>query len=106
MRIYQSQPGLWYGGRLSVAADYRRHSMIGTALINEAVSRARDIGCERFLATVQQSNEDYFQRLHWRTLEHIELHGQPHAVMQVELQHYPFMPREISLLPLRARRHG
>ncbi|WVM89249.1 MSMEG_0567/Sll0786 family nitrogen starvation N-acetyltransferase [Halopseudomonas pachastrellae] len=40
VRIYQSQPGLWYGGRLCVAADYRRHSMIGTALINEAVSRA------------------------------------------------------------------
>ncbi|MCL5043400.1 MAG: GNAT family N-acetyltransferase [Gammaproteobacteria bacterium] len=106
VRIFQPEPGLWYGGRLCVAADYRRHGMIGTALINEAVSRAKDIGCERFLATVQLGNEAYFQRLYWHTLEHIELLGQPHAVMQVELQHYPFMPREISLLPLRAHRHG
>ncbi|MEH6564797.1 MAG: MSMEG_0567/Sll0786 family nitrogen starvation N-acetyltransferase [Halopseudomonas sp.] len=106
VRIYQPEPGLWYGGRLCVAPAYRRHSMIGTALINEAVSRARDIGCDRFLATVQICNEDYFRRLHWNTLEHIALLGQPHAVMQVSLQHYPFMPRQVSLLPLRARQHG
>ncbi|QIB50717.1 MSMEG_0567/Sll0786 family nitrogen starvation N-acetyltransferase [Pseudomonas sp. OIL-1] len=106
VRIYQSEPGLWWGGRLCVAADYRRNGLIGTALINEAVSRAKGIGCNRFQATVQLCNETYFQRLHWQTLDHIELLGQPHAVMQVELQYYPFMPREISLLPLRARRHG
>lgn len=106
VRIYEKAPGLWYGGRLCVTRAYRRHGMIGKALVNEAVSRAIDIGCHTFLATVQLANESYFHSLHWRTLEHVELLGQPHALMQAELPRYPFMPREVSLLPLKARRHA
>lgn len=105
VRIYQQEPGLWYGGRLCVARAYRRHHMIGRALVNEAVSRAIELGCQTFLATVQAQNEAYFHSLHWQTLEHIELLGQPHALMQAQLPRYPFMPRQVSLLPLKVRRH-
>lgn len=106
VRIYQEAPGHWYGGRLCVERAYRRHGMIGKALVNEAVSRAIDLGCRRFLATVQLANERYFQSLHWRTLKHMELHGQPHCLMQAALERYPFMPREVSLLSLKERRHA
>ena len=57
VRIYQPEPGLWFGGRLCVAPAYRRHSMIGKALVNEAVSRAKELGCEIFRATVQAQND-------------------------------------------------
>lgn len=100
VRIYEQQPGLWYGGRLCVARDYRQHGCIGKALINEAVSRAADLGCQRFLATVQASNESYFHDLHWQRLEAIELLGKPHYLMQADLACYPLHRRELG----RARR--
>ncbi|MGG2397808.1 MSMEG_0567/Sll0786 family nitrogen starvation N-acetyltransferase [Pseudomonas sp. SH1-B] len=106
VRIYEQEKGLWYGGRLCVEPEYRRHRMIGKALVNEAVSRAIDLGCRRFLATVQQTNEAYFQGLHWDSLQHITLLERPHVLMQAQLQHYPFMPREVSLLPVKEPRHG
>lgn len=106
VRIYESSPGHWFGGRLCVAPAYRRHRMIGKALINEAVSRAAELGCTLFQATVQVANEGYFQGLHWHTLAPLELLGQPHCLMQADLGKYPFMPRQVSLLPAGARRHG
>ncbi|MBD1552707.1 MSMEG_0567/Sll0786 family nitrogen starvation N-acetyltransferase [Pseudomonas typographi] len=106
VRIYSPEPGLWYGGRLCVAPAYRRHGLIGTALVNEAVARAKDLGCERFLATVQQHNEGYFHGLHWHNLDTLDLHGQPHCLMQAELSRYPFMPRQVSLIPFKGRHHG
>ena len=106
VRIYQAEPGLWFGGRLCVAPAYRRHSMIGKALVNEAVSRAKELGCEVFRATVQAQNEAYFHALHWQTLDPLELLGQPHCLMQASLADYPLMPRQVSLLPLRSNRHA
>jgi putative N-acetyltransferase (TIGR04045 family) len=105
VRIYQTEPGLWYGGRLCVQRQYRRHATIGKALVNEAVSRAIDLGCQTFLATVQQANESYFHSLHWVTLEAISLLGQPHCLMQARLDCYPFMPRQTALLRKQAGRH-
>ena len=105
VRIYQSEPGLWYGGRLCVAPAYRRHSLIGTALVNEAVSRAKDQGCEVFRATVQAQNERYFHGLGWQTLETLQLLGQPHCLMQADLPSYPLMPRQVSLRALKVTRH-
>ncbi|MFZ6049824.1 MSMEG_0567/Sll0786 family nitrogen starvation N-acetyltransferase [Pseudomonas sp. CR3202] len=105
VRIYEQEPRLWYGGRLCVEPHYRRQGMLGKALVNEAVSLALALGCDRFLATVQEQNETYFHRLHWRTLERIELLGRPHVLMQAELQRYPFMPRHVSLRALRGARH-
>jgi putative N-acetyltransferase (TIGR04045 family) len=106
VRIYESEPGLWYGGRLCVDRQYRRHAMIGKALVNEAVARALDLGCQRFLATVQHSNESYFHGLHWDTLDSLELLGQPHCLMQAQLDRYPFMARQIALLSKKVNRHG
>ncbi len=106
VRIYRSGPQQWHGGRLCVERAYRHHGMIGKALVNEAVARAIELGCTRFVATVQAANETYFQSLHWHTLEAIELHGQPHRLMQAQLDHYPFMPRQQPLPVARRRAHG
>ncbi|MEQ7922239.1 MSMEG_0567/Sll0786 family nitrogen starvation N-acetyltransferase [Xanthomonas sp. WHRI 1810A] len=105
VRIYQPEPGVWFGGRLCVAPGYRRHSMIGKALVNEAVSRARELGCETFRATVQSANEVYFHGLHWQTLEQMTLLGQPHCLMQADLSRYPFMPRQVALRAVKVVRH-
>lgn len=96
VRIYQTEEErqTWYGGRLCVARPYRGHLSIGKALINEAVSRAKDLGCREFLANVQQQNENYFQNLHWETVHLIEVAGRPHVHMRAKLDKYPFMPRE------------
>lgn len=106
VRIYPTDPGVWYGGRLCVQREYRRHGMIGKALVNEAVSRAIDLGCQTFLATVQQANEGYFQSLHWDTLKAIDLLGHPHCLMEARLDCYPFMPRQTALLRSKAGQHG
>lgn len=90
-----AEPDLWFGGRLCVASDYRRYQAIGKGLVNEAVSRALDLGCQRFLAHVQIQNERYFQALHWQTLDRITVAGRPHALMQADLSAYPFMPRDL-----------
>ena len=100
VRIYQVDTDdgeqLWYGGRLCVALPYRGYQTIGKGLINEAVSRARDLGCTRFLANVQPQNERYFQSLHWQSLDAIEVAGRPHVRMQVDLSAYPILPRPLS----------
>lgn len=110
VRIYQpeplAKPGLWYGGRLCVAKAYRRHAMIGKALVNEAVSRAIELGCERFLATVQVANQGYFHSLHWRSLEALDLLGQPHILMQAHLPAYPLQQRQVSLPTHTGDRHA
>ncbi|CAH0648376.1 MULTISPECIES: MSMEG_0567/Sll0786 family nitrogen starvation N-acetyltransferase [Pseudomonas] len=105
VRIYSESPGTWYGGRLCVERAYRRHGMIGKALVNEAVSRAIDLGCQTFLATVQQANEGYFHNLHWDTLEPIVLLGRPHVLMQARLDQYPFLTRQVALTRRRSPRH-
>ncbi|MGK7899098.1 MAG: MSMEG_0567/Sll0786 family nitrogen starvation N-acetyltransferase [Xenococcus sp. (in: cyanobacteria)] len=89
VRIYETQPGLWYGGRLGVHPDYRRGWRIGKGLINKAVTTANTWGCDRFLATVQLPNVRFFQRLHWRSIEEISLRDRPHHLMQAELDFYP-----------------
>ena len=40
VRIYRSEGGTWYGGRLGVAHDYRRVGVVGGALIHCAVETA------------------------------------------------------------------
>lgn len=99
VRIYQESARndpeqIWYGGRLCVSRPYRGHQSIGKALINEAVSRAKDLGCTRFYATVQPQNESYFHSVHWTTLGDVEVAGRPHIYMQADLSAYPFMPRD------------
>lgn len=89
VRIYEMEPGLWYGGRLGTHPDYRRGWQIGKGLIYKAVTTANLWGCQQFLATVQQQNVRFFQRLHWRSLEEITICGCPHHLMEADLAHYP-----------------
>src|SRR5919198_1919392 len=89
VRIHEAEPGVWWGSRLAVAADYRRISALGTSLIRLAVSSAHARGCRRFFAHVQTQNAPLFHRLHWTTIEETVIHGRPHHFMQADLRHYP-----------------
>lgn len=89
VRIYCSEEGTWYGGRLGVRREYRRFGAVGTALITAAVSTAHALGCERFLATVQLANVRYFERHHFQPLHEVTLLGRPHQLMQADLGQYP-----------------
>ena len=93
VRIYTTGDDVWFGGRLCVARAYRGFREIGKSLINEAVSRAIDLGCKQFLANVQIQNEHYFQRLHWKSVEYMQVEQRPHVRMEALLEHYPFMHR-------------
>lgn len=89
VRIYETKPGCWYGGRLGTHRDYRKGWQIGKGLIYKAVTTANTWGCKQFLATVQLQNVRFFQRLHWQSLEEITLYGLPHHRMQADLSFYP-----------------
>lgn len=88
VRIYETQPRFWYGGRLGVHPDYRRVGRIGKGLIHKAVTTAHTWGCDRFLATVQLQNVRFFKRLHWDSLEEISLCDRPHHLMEADLNFY------------------
>jgi putative N-acetyltransferase (TIGR04045 family) len=89
VRIHEPEPGVWWGSRLAVAADYRRIGALGPSLIRLAVSSAHAKGCRRFYAHVQSQNAPLFRRLHWNTIAQIVIHGRPHHYMQADLAHYP-----------------
>jgi putative N-acetyltransferase (TIGR04045 family) len=89
VRIYESETRLWYGGRLGTHPDRRKGWQIGKGLITKAVTTANAWGCDRFLATVQIQNVRFFQRLHWDSLEQIEIRGITHHLMQADLDYYP-----------------
>lgn len=89
VRIHEVEPGIWWGSRLAVAAEYRRISALGSSLIRLAVSSAHARGCRRFYAHVQSQNAPMFQRLNWDTIEEVVLHGRPHHFMRADLSHYP-----------------
>lgn len=89
VRIFPEGKQTWWGGRLCVDPLYRHHRAIGKALINAAVSTAKNLGCQRFLATVQQQNEVYFQKLYWHSEQNIQVANIPHVLMQANLAHYP-----------------
>ena len=56
-----------------------------------AVGTARAWGARQFRATVQRPNVAFFRRLHWRSLEEMDLLGQPHHLMEAELERYPLV---------------
>ncbi|ACK50936.1 GCN5-related N-acetyltransferase [Methylocella silvestris BL2] len=89
VRIHETAPGLWQGSRLAVAADYRKVGALGAALIKLAVASAHGRGATRFIAQVQSQNALLFRRMHWRTLDEIELHGRAHHLMEADLSFYP-----------------
>ena len=89
VRIYEIAPRIWYGGRLGTHPDFRRGWRIGKGLINKAVTTANTWGCDQFLATVQQQNVRFFQRLHWDSKEELEIRGLAHHHMEADLAYYP-----------------
>ncbi|GLK66733.1 MSMEG_0567/Sll0786 family nitrogen starvation N-acetyltransferase [Hansschlegelia plantiphila] len=104
VRIHEEAPGLWWGSRLAVAAGHRRVGALGASLIRLAVSSAHARGCVRFLAHVQAQNAPLFRRLHWRTLDEIELRGVRHLRMEADLAFYPpFATPEAGFLALTRR---
>ena len=88
VRIVETEPGLWYGGRLGVHSAYRRHNQIGKGLIWKAVTRANGWGCHEFLATVQIQNVRFFKRLHWTSIRELEIQGICHHLMKADLNYY------------------
>ena len=88
VRIVETKPRLWYGGRLGVHADFRRHNQIGKGLIWKAVTTANGWGCDRFLATVQIQNVRFFRRLHWTSIDELEIRGIQHHLMEADLDYY------------------
>lgn len=103
VRIYEVEPGIWYGGRLGTHRDYRRGWQIGKGLINKAVTTANTWGCQQFLATVQVQNVRFFQRLHWQSLREISLCDRPHHLMEADLSFYPPSPESRPVLPFAAK---
>jgi putative N-acetyltransferase (TIGR04045 family) len=100
VRIYESSPGVWYGGRLGVDAAFRTLGHVGRGLIVKAVTTAHAWKCREFLATVQPQNVPFFRRLHWRVVATIEVHGRPHMLMQADLAHYPpSVDADVALRP-------
>jgi putative N-acetyltransferase (TIGR04045 family) len=89
VRIYETAPGVWYGGRLGVATRYRARGAVGAALITAAVCTAHAQGCRRFYATVQEQNVRYFERHHFHALEPIAVCEKPHWLMEANLVFYP-----------------
>jgi putative N-acetyltransferase (TIGR04045 family) len=88
VRIWTDGDGVWWGGRLGVRRDFRGVAGVGPLLIRTAVGTARAWGARQFLATVQRANVPLFRRMHWRTLEELELHGRAHHLMEAALERY------------------
>jgi putative N-acetyltransferase (TIGR04045 family) len=100
VRIYRSEAGTWYGGRLGVAHEYRRVGAVGGALIHTAVETAHAHGCTRFLATVQERNVRYFEHYAFRPLHALTLRGQPHQLMEADLRSFPPCPKALAEIAL------
>jgi putative N-acetyltransferase (TIGR04045 family) len=101
VRIWEDAPGDWWGGRLGVEAAHRAAATVGRRLIQTAVGTARAWGAWRFRATVQLANVPFFRRLHWRTVDELQLLGAAHHLMEADLSWYaltaerrPAGPRE------------
>lgn len=88
VRIHQESPGTWFGSRLAVDQPYRGQRQLVAGLIQLAVSSAHGLGCKQFFAHVQHQNRRLFERLHWEVRDQLTLHGQPHWLMQADLEHY------------------
>ncbi len=89
VRIHEPSAGHWWGSRLAVASHLRGGAQLGAELIRFAVGTAHAEGCTSFRAHVQSQNVPLFERLAWRTVDELVLHGRPHALMQADLSRYP-----------------
>ena len=88
VRIWEEEPGVWWGGRLGVDPRFRTEGSVGRRLVQTAVGTARAWGATRFRATVQRPNVPFFRRLRWRSVGELELFAQPHHLMEADLEAY------------------
>jgi putative N-acetyltransferase (TIGR04045 family) len=94
VRCYSAGDDVWYGGRLAVSAEYRRHpAAIGPNLCRLAEASVIERGSRRFLAYIQMQNVRFFDRLGWSTVgEPADYHGQLHQLMAASLTVTVFEP--------------
>jgi putative N-acetyltransferase (TIGR04045 family) len=92
VRVWEQEPGEWWGGRLGTDPVHRGDRSIAPGLIRLAVETACWHGCQRFRATVQVGNVALFERMRWHTLEELRVFGRPHALMEADLSHYRARP--------------
>lgn len=87
VRCYETEPGVWYGGRLAVLKEARHNTeAVGPRLCKLAEKVVIERGCHRFLAYIQLQNVRFFERLGWRQVGDPVLHfGEPHQLMQAAL---------------------
>jgi putative N-acetyltransferase (TIGR04045 family) len=85
VRVWQEEPGCWWGGRLVTDPDHRGAAGIAQNLVRLAVATACRRGCVSFRATVQAQNVPLFARLGWRALGDLELRGAPHVLMAADV---------------------
>jgi putative N-acetyltransferase (TIGR04045 family) len=94
VRVWEEGQGAWWGGRLGVHRDFRTVGSVGRWLVQHAVGIARACDARQFRATVQRSNVAFFRRLHWRSLEELEIFGRPHHLMEAALDRYAPIAQE------------
>jgi putative N-acetyltransferase (TIGR04045 family) len=87
VRCYETEPGLWYGGRLAVLEAYRYSvCAVGPRLCKLAEKVVIERGCRRFLANIQHQNVRFFERMGWRKIgEPVEQYGLLHQLMEASL---------------------
>lgn len=87
VRCYETEDGVWFGGRLAVLKGYRHHpAHIGSALCKLAEKTVIEQGARRFLAYIQVQNVPFFERLNWRSVgEPVDRCGEPHQMMEASL---------------------
>ena len=88
VRIWESEPRQWWGGRLGTHPEHRGDRTIAPGLVHLAVATACRRGCSRFRATVQMQNVPLFERLHWAVTGTTAVCDRPHALMEADLSHY------------------
>jgi putative N-acetyltransferase (TIGR04045 family) len=110
VRVYEAEPGVWYGGRMAVLKEYRRHlPPIGPLLDRLAERTVSERGCRRFLAYIQLQNVRFFERLGWSKIGEPAPHcGQPHQLMEANLaaQLWLETQHEAHLEPVRPLSRG
>ncbi|MGA2551813.1 MAG: MSMEG_0567/Sll0786 family nitrogen starvation N-acetyltransferase [Burkholderiaceae bacterium] len=103
VRIHSGLQRIWWGSRLAVHPAFRNQGHIGSSLIRLAVGLACLEGCDAFYAHVQIQNVPLFERLNWRLLSAVQVHGRPHGLMQADLASYRGSERLRDGIVTRAR---
>lgn len=87
VRCYETENGVWFGGRLAVLKEARHDvNAVGPRLCKLAEKVVIQRGCHRFLAYIQMQNVRFFERLGWQCVGQPEIHfDQPHQLMQASL---------------------